>query len=142
MSHNRREAGFTPEIEITKGDIELAKQRDRWGCAIVRAIQRQYPDATRVRVDTQAVAFTIGERRYVAPTPDEAITKIIKPLDEGKRVRPTTIKLTDVESMPKQHADPERIREGRHYSRTHEDNRTETERNCNRRTNRLGEDAA
>jgi hypothetical protein len=86
---------LTPDrsIPVDPDDIEHAVARDQFGCAIVRAIQRKYPDAVRVRVNTQLVGFSIGEQRYTYPTPPEAVEAIIKPLDTGGKPEPIVVKL-------------------------------------------------
>lgn len=75
-------------VTVTRDDILWAKQQNRWNCAIVRAIQRQMPEATFVRVDAEKIAYTENGHRYFHPTPQIAIDKVIKPFDEGREVKP------------------------------------------------------
>jgi len=75
-------------LHVNGDDIAWAKSQDRWACAIVRAIQREIPESTFVRADTEVIAYSVGGHRYTHPTPDVAIQKIIKPLDQGKAIRP------------------------------------------------------
>jgi hypothetical protein len=86
---------LTPDrsIPVDPDDIEHAVARDQFGCAIVRAIQRRYPDAVRVRVNAELIGFSIGEQRYTYPTPPEAVEAIIKPLDTGGKPEPIVVRL-------------------------------------------------
>jgi len=91
------------EIRVSADDIEHAKARDQHNCAIVRAIQRKYPEAIRVRANTEHIGFSIGEERYTYPTPPEAIEAIIKPLDTGHIPEPATIRLRNGKVKPVEH---------------------------------------
>ena len=91
------------EINVNDEDIAHARARDQHNCAIVRAIQRKYPDAVRVRANTEHIGFSIGEERYTYPTPPEAIEVIIKPLDTGHIPEPATIRLRNGKVKPVQH---------------------------------------
>lgn len=75
-------------IAVTNEDLQWAKSQDRWNCAIVRAIQRENPDAVRVRVDTSQIAYTEGGHRYFYETPQLAIERVIKPFDQHREVKP------------------------------------------------------
>jgi len=130
MGANREEPSFQPIINVTEGDMQYALRHDRYNCAIVRAIQRQYPEANRVRVDTEMISFSLDDdRRYMFPTPQPAIDKIIKPFDkEGpEAVKPVKFKLSHGYSRPVEHADSEtrkarkfamRASKGEHRERT------------------------
>lgn len=74
-------SGF--RFTVLPEDQIYARRQDRYNCAIVRAIQREYPDATFVRADTEVIAFSEGNHRYVFDTPARVIDKLIKPFDEG-----------------------------------------------------------
>lgn len=87
MTHDR-------VVPILQEDIDHGKQRDQWGCAIVRAIQRKFPDSMRVRANAKLIGFTIGEARYTYPTPKSAVEQIIKPFDRGEEIQPTVLRLT------------------------------------------------
>lgn len=109
MSSGRSEPAFQPVIAVTEGDYQYALRHNRYNCAIVRAIQRQFPDATRVLVDTQRISFSLDDdRRYDAPTPKNAVDKLIKPFDElGSEAAPKqfSFKLRGVTSREVQHLD-------------------------------------
>ncbi|HEV2352688.1 MAG TPA: hypothetical protein VGR89_00455 [Puia sp.] len=105
------------EIRVQQDDIDHARQRDQWGCAIVRAIQRTFPDAIRVRVNAKLTGYSIGETRYTFPTPPEAVEAIIKPFDQGKPVEPTTIKLRAGKMKDVQHADNRVLQQKRSVKR-------------------------
>ena len=73
-------------IEILPEDYEYAKRQDRFNCAIVRAIQRKLPEATRVMADTKTIRFTVPKdtrnmTRYVFETPKDVTEGLIKPWD-------------------------------------------------------------
>lgn len=97
----------TPDrtVRVNQDDIDHAIRRDQHNCAIVRAIQRTYPDAIRVRANTEHVGFTIGEARYTYPTPPEAVEAIIKPLDTGDVPEPITVRLRGGKVAPVQHSE-------------------------------------
>jgi len=94
-------------IPVEADDVEHGVRRDQWGCAIVRAIQKKYPSATRVRVNAKITGFTIGEIRYTYPTPPEAIEGIIKPFDQGKteQIEPMTLRLRAGKMREVSHSD-------------------------------------
>lgn len=80
-------------INITADDIAYAQRQNRWACAIVRSIQRARPEAIFVRADKEVIAFTERGHRYTFNTPDTAIERVIKPLDKGQSVMPTSFDL-------------------------------------------------
>lgn len=80
-------------ISVTADDISYAQRQNRWACAIVRSVQRSRPEATFVRADKEVIAFTERGRRYTYTTPQAAIDRVIKPLDLGQDIQPTTITL-------------------------------------------------
>src|SRR5215472_2617368 len=75
-------------VFVNQDDIDYAKKQDRWSCAIVRAIQRENPEALFVKADIDTIAYSENGHRYTHNTPEIAIKRIIKPLDEGRDVRP------------------------------------------------------
>jgi len=83
-------------IEVSQDDIDHGVERDQWGCAIVRAIQRKYPEAMRVRVNINLVGFSINETRYTFPTPEAIVESIIQPFDTGHKaeIEPQVVVLT------------------------------------------------
>jgi hypothetical protein len=96
-------------IQLNNEDIEHARKRDQYGCAIVRAIQRQYPEALRVRVNAKLVGFTIKDIRYTYPTPPEAVEQIIKPFDQGKNIEPTVVRLRAGKMRETTHGDDRQL---------------------------------
>jgi len=122
---------LTPDraVKVKQEDIDHGVRRNQWACAIVRAIQRQYPEAIRVRVNAKLVGFTVGETRYTYPTPPAAVEAIIKPFDQGKpeEVQPTTVRLTAGKERDVEHADDRLLAQHRQYNRDYRARRaTET----------------
>lgn len=117
MSSKRPNKGFEPIIEVTPGDVQYAKRHDRFNCAIVRAIQRQYPEAVRVLVDTERISFAMDDdRRYDWETPQPVVDKLIKPFDtKGPEALPEkfSFKLRGGTSREVVHADTRTKREKR-----------------------------
>lgn len=125
-------------IDILEEDIYYAQRQNRWGCAIVRAIQRQRPEATYVRVDSEEIAFSENGHRTYFSTPKSAIEKIIKPFDEGKEVKPTRIKLSSpVEVRPVQKMTPEKRIELRQATRVRQSREQAAPRDNTRKHNRF-----
>lgn len=87
------EITYNRDVNVEQEDIDGAVPRNQYQCAIVRAIQRQYPQAIRVTVNSNKIGFTIREDRFVYPTPPEAVEAIIKPLDTGGTPHPITLQL-------------------------------------------------
>lgn len=104
-------------IPVMAEDIQHAVARDQHNCAIVRAIQRRYPESIRVRANTKYIGFTIGEERYTYPTPPEAIEAIIKPLDTGTVPEPITVRLRAGKVRPVEHKDNRALTETRQHWR-------------------------
>jgi len=104
MSH---EDSLAPDdaVRVTEADIIAAVRADQYNCAIVCAIQRKYPKARRVRVNSGTIAFSIDETRFVYPTPDAAVESIIKPFDEGGAPEPGLVRLKGGISKPVQHSE-------------------------------------
>lgn len=80
-------------INVTAEDIAWGESQNRWACALVRAIQRERPEALFVRVDAKTIGYSENGHRYTFDTPKAAIEKVIKPFDEGKHIEPITIRL-------------------------------------------------
>lgn len=111
-------------IEISDDDLAVAAQKDKWGCAIVCAIQRKYPTALRVAVDEHTIRFSLpGEQtRYIFETPPEVREHVIKPFDQGQPIEPEWRQFTidhAIEAKPMTHdseraaKERNRIRRGR-----------------------------
>jgi hypothetical protein len=76
-------------VSITDEDLESAVPQDKHNCAIVRAIQRQIPEAMFVTADRKTIRFslpfdrTAGKTgtRYVFPVTEEIAENVIRPVD-------------------------------------------------------------
>lgn len=112
---------LTPDrtYRVNGDDIANAVSSDQWNCAIVCAIQRQVPDAIRVRANKDSIAYTVGETRFSFPTPPDAVEKIIQPLDEGREVKPTVIRLVNGRAKPVVHNTVAEIVYQRQWRREH-----------------------
>lgn len=106
-------------VKVKQEDIDHGVRRNQWGCAVVRAIQRQYPEALRVRVNAKLVGFTIGETRYTYPTPPETVEQLIRPFDQGEleKVEPQTVRLRAGKMKDVEHADDRTLVQHRTYNR-------------------------
>lgn len=112
----RLEVGL--RLAITQDDIDCAIERNQFNCAIVRSIQRQFPEAIRVRVNTETIAFTLEDEdvRFTFPTPEVAIERVIKPLDTGHMPKPTAITIKGGRMRAVEHEN--RRRAAREHERT------------------------
>lgn len=93
-------------VEIKPEDLTYAKRQDRYGCAIVRAIERRIPEATRVRADDKRIVMTIpdadsptGATRYYFETPLEVVNHVIRPFDQGMDIDPEWMRFTLKEAI-------------------------------------------
>jgi hypothetical protein len=59
-------------LTVTDEDIERAVPRDSSACLIAQAVQRTYPEATRIDVDLQTIRYTLRGQRYYRLTPRRA----------------------------------------------------------------------
>lgn len=84
-------------VNVTDEDYAYAEQQDQWACAIVRAIQRQLPAASRVMVNKEKIAFTLDtdDYRYTFITPPDAVENVIKPFDMGEKPKPYSFQLVN-----------------------------------------------
>jgi hypothetical protein len=116
------EKNFHPIIDWTQADIDTGTAQNRWDCIIVRAIQRKFPEAIRVRVDTERIAFTMADkdRRISMPTPPEVIENVIKLLDLGQRhaIAPGSFIPQEVTSAPVEHSKPATKKRARDHARS------------------------
>src|SRR5579859_1951060 len=94
-------------IKVETDDFFNAVKGDQYNCALVWAIRRRFPEAQRVAVNTDRVAFTIDETRYVYPTTPQIVEHVIKPLDQGGEVSPCTVQLSNGWTKPKVHRSEE-----------------------------------
>lgn len=103
-------------VEIKDEDLCYARKRDRYNCAIVRAIQRAMPEALHVRADSEQIAFSLpaDDTRYYFETPAEVVSKVIRPFDRGETPEERTFILDQAYSAePIQHGDRDRLSEQR-----------------------------
>lgn len=96
-------------VRVTEEDIKTAVAANQFNCAIVCAIQRRYPKAKRVRVNKDTIAFSIGEERFLYPTPPAAVESIIEPLDTGGKPEPGLVRLKGGLVREVEHKDDEWI---------------------------------
>lgn len=82
-------------VRVKDEHFRQAVPGDQFNCALVWAIRDKMPDALRVRVNTEEVAYTRGGVRYHYPTDDAIKEKVIEPLDTGAPVESVTIRLHD-----------------------------------------------
>ena len=82
-------------VKVETDDFVKAVQGDQYNCALVWAIHRKFPQAKRVAVNTESVRFSLDGMRYVYPSDETIVERVIRPLDTGGEVQPTTVKLHD-----------------------------------------------
>jgi hypothetical protein len=104
-------------VRITPGDIVWARRQDRYNCAIVRAIQREIPEALFVRADASSISYSAGGHRYTYPTPAKVVTEIIKPFDEGAPIGPVEFALVSPTVREVRKLTPERKKQLRTIER-------------------------
>lgn len=77
-------------VEISDDDLAVAVKQDKWGCAIVCALQRRYPNALRVTVDEKHISLSMpdDDTRYTFETPVDVREHVIKPFDLGQPIDP------------------------------------------------------
>lgn len=135
--------GFKAHIKLNADDLRLGEQRNRWGCVIVRAIQRTYPDAINVRVDKQNIAFSLVEddTRYTFDTPAAVVNKVIKPFDEQgpAAVGLTQFTLSGGTQKPIYHNDDKARARNRQYARRTQVKHTTREKSAGKAFNRFTE---
>lgn len=98
-------------VRVEPEDIIDAIAADQFNCAIVCAIQRKFPKARRVKVNKKTIAFSIGDDRFVYPTPESAVETIIEPLDRGGVPTPGLVRLKAGIVKPVDHSTAEGYRE-------------------------------
>jgi hypothetical protein len=81
------------EGDVTPEDIAYAHEQDKWACAMVRSIQRVFPEATHVMVNKDHVRFSVkadgpAGTRYEFETPKQVVQDVIKPNDLKGKVKP------------------------------------------------------
>lgn len=84
-------------IPMNQTDCDLAVAADQFNCGLVRAIQRIFPDAVNVRVNTKKIAWSdVGlDKRFEFDTPEDVVEDIIRVNDteSPQAVTPRVIRL-------------------------------------------------
>lgn len=110
-------------VTIRDEDIAYARRRDRYNCAIVRAIQRQLPEATHVSADAETIRFTLryggsDDYRYIFKTPAEVVRGIIQPFDSGAVIEPVSFTLNEaIDAREPTHRTPQQAAQHRRIER-------------------------
>jgi hypothetical protein len=116
-------------VEVKDEDYVYARKQDRYGCAIVRAIQRILPEALHARADTKEIAFSLpdDDTRYYFQTPPEVVSNVIEPFDRGEKPREYTFILEQAYAAePIQHRSRGQRAEDRTRQRRHRAPRART----------------
>lgn len=114
-------------IAVKQEDCDIAVKSDQYNCALVRAIQRTFPDAVNVRVNTKSVRWSdvATDMRYEFPTPQSVIDEIITPNDKRgpEAIHPHTVRLKDGTMRERDHdTRSRRARKEREAERTRRNN--------------------
>lgn len=125
-------------VEISDDDLAVAAKQDKWGCAIVCALQRRYPNALRVAVDERHISLSMpdDDTRYTFETPAEVREHVIKPFDLGQPIDPEWRSFTidhAIEAKPMTH-NPERNRAERNRIRRKRPTQNQPTKNPNARS--------
>lgn len=81
-------------VAVSAADIESGIPENSSVCAVAQAVARTIPEATRVKVDAQAIRFTHDETRYVYLTPDPVYQYIVA-FDAGDPIEPFRFQIRD-----------------------------------------------
>jgi len=92
-------------IPVGAEDYARAVPGDQYQCALAWAIRRRYPQAMRIRVNRGEVSFSIGDQRMHYPSDEKIVEQVIRPLDTGGKLEPTTVRLHDGYVTPVQYSD-------------------------------------
>jgi hypothetical protein len=96
-------------IPVGAEDYARAVPGDQYKCALAWAIRRKYPQALRIRVNRGEVSFSIGDQRMHYPSDDQIVEQVIRPLDTGGELKPTTVRLHDGYVTPVQYSDEDQL---------------------------------
>ncbi len=96
-------------IPVGAEDYARAVPGDQYQCALAWAIRRRYPQAMRIRVNRGEVSFSIGDERRHYPTGEDIVESVIRPLDTGGELKPTTVRLNNGYSVPVQYSDEDQL---------------------------------
>lgn len=79
-------------FQVTEADIAKAKKNDSYQCVVAQVIARTLKNATRIEVDSQAIRFSLGDRRLVFLTP-YAVQGYVIAFDAGETIEPFSFQL-------------------------------------------------
>lgn len=96
-------------ISVGAEDFAHAVPGDQYKCALAWAIRRKYPQAMRIRVNRGAVSFSIGDERRHYPSDESIVESVIRPLDTGGELKPTTVRLHDGYTVPVRYSDEDQL---------------------------------
>lgn len=96
-------------VPVGAEDFAKAVKGDQYKCALAWAIRRKYPQAMRIRVNRGEVSFSIGEQRRHYPSDENIVEQVIRPLDTGGELKPTTVRLHDGYVTPVRYSDEEQL---------------------------------
>ena len=96
-------------IPVGAEDFARAVPGDQYQCALAWAIRRRYPQAMRIRVNRGSVSFSIGDERRHYPSDENIVESVIRPLDTGGELKPTTVRLHDGYSVPVRYSDEDQL---------------------------------
>lgn len=97
-------------IKVTQADIDRGIRDDSSHCVVARAIAREFPDATRIEVDTQAIRFTKDNKRLVYLTPWIAQSYVIA-FDAGDPIGPFEFRIANPIEVKRRPYTPSKARE-------------------------------
>ena len=103
------QAAPSQRVKVEINDFANAVAGDRYNCALVWAIRRKFPEAKRVSVNTDRVAYSVDETRFVYPSTEQIIEHVIKPLDQGGECKPVTVLLANGYTKPVKHYEGEKL---------------------------------
>ena len=79
-------------FQVTEADITKAKRSDSYQCVVAQVIARTLKSATRIDVDSQAIRFSLDDRRLVFLTP-YAVQGYVIAFDAGEPIEPFSFQL-------------------------------------------------
>lgn len=96
-------------VPVGAEDFAKAVPGDQYKCALAWAIRRRYPNAMRIRVNRGEVSFSIGDQRRHYPSDERIVEQVIRPLDTGGELKPTTVRLHDGYTTPVRYSDEDQL---------------------------------
>lgn len=107
------QAAPNDRISVGADDYARAVPGDQFQCAMVWAIRKKYPAAKRIRANAGEISFSMGDTRYHYPSDEQIIETVIRPLDTGGTLVPTTVRLHDGYTTPVNYLDEDKLAEKR-----------------------------